>query len=150
MIKNRITLSPGARTLVSTMKKNNVYTALISGGFTHFTSKIAQELGFNESIANQFQIKNEKLTGMVEPPILDKDAKVDFTQSLTKRFGLSPMDVIAVGDGANDIGMLELVGSGVAMHAKKIVQSKAKIIVNHSDLSALLYIQGYNFNEFIN
>ena len=147
---NRITLSPGARTLISTMRKNNVYTALISGGFTHFTSKIAQELGFNESKANQFEIINEKLTGAVISPILGKEAKVDFIRTLTKKFGLSSIDVIAVGDGANDIGMLELAGSGVAMHAKEIVQSKANFIINHSDLSALLYIQGYNFNEFIN
>ena len=147
---NRITLSPGARTLISTMRKNNVYTALISGGFTHFTTKIAQELGFNESKANQFEIINQKLTGIVSPPIVGKDAKVDFIRTLTKKFGLSSIDVIAVGDGANDIGMLELAGSGIAMHAKEIVQSKAKIIINHSDLSALLYIQGYNFSEFIN
>ena len=147
---NRITLSPGARTLISTMRKNNVYTALISGGFTHFTTKIAQELGFNESKANQFEIRNQKLTGIVSPPIVGKDAKVDFIRTLTKKFGLSSIDVIAVGDGANDIGMLELAGSGIAMHAKKIVQSEAKVIINHSDLSALLYIQGYNFNEFIN
>lgn len=147
---NRITLSAGARTLISTMRKNNVYTALISGGFTHFTTKIAQELGFNESKANQFEIRNQKLTGIVSPPIVGKDAKVDFIRTLTKKFGLSSIDVIAVGDGANDIGMLELAGSGIAMHAKEIVQSKAKTIINHSDLSALLYIQGYNFNEFIN
>ena len=150
VIINRITLSPGARTLISTMRKNNVYTALISGGFTHFTTKIAQELGFNESKANQFEIRNEKLTGVVKSPILGKEAKVDFIRTLTKKFGLSSIDVIAVGDGANDIGMLELAGSGIAMHAKEIVQSKAKLILNHSDLSALLYIQGYNFNEFIN
>ena len=150
VMKNRITLSPGAKTLISTMQKNNVYSALISGGFTHFTSKIAQELGFNESKANQFEIINEKLTGVVISPILGKEAKVDFIRTLTKKFGLSSIDVIAVGDGANDIGMLELAGSGVAMHAKEIVQSKANFIINHSDLSALLYIQGYNFNEFIN
>ena len=147
---NRITLSPGARTLISTMRKNNVYTALISGGFTHFTTKIAQELGFNESKANQFEIRNEKLTGVVKPPILGKESKVDFIRTLTEKIGISSMDVIAVGDGANDIGMLELAGSGIAMHAKEIVQSKANIIINHSDLSALLYIQGYHFNEFIN
>ena len=150
VIINRITLSPGARTLISTMRKNNVYTALISGGFTHFTTKISQELGFNESKANQFEIRNEKLTGVVKSPILGKEAKVDFIRTLTKKFGLSSIDVIAVGDGANDIGMLELAGSGIAMHAKEIVQSKAKLILNHSDLSALLYIQGYNFNEFTN
>ena len=150
VMKNRITLSPGAKTLISTMQKNNVYSALISGGFTHFTSKIAQELGFNESKANQFEIINEKLTGVVISPILGKEAKVDFIRTLTKKYGLSYIDVIAVGDGANDIGMLELAGSGVAIHAKEIVQSKANFIINHSDLSALLYIQGYNFNEFIN
>ena len=143
-------MQTGAKTLISTMQKNNVYSALISGGFTHFTSKIAQELGFNESRANQFEIINEKLTGVVISPILGKEAKVDFIRTLTKKFGLSSIDVIAVGDGANDIGMLELAGSGVAMHAKEIVQSKANFIINHSDLSALLYIQGYNFNEFMN
>ena len=131
---SRITLSPGARTLISTMRKNNVYTALISGGFTHFTTKIAQELGFNESKANQFEIINQKLTGIVSHPIVGKDAKVDFIRTLTKKFGLSSIDVIAVGDGANDIGMLELAGSGIAMHAKEIVQSKVKTIINHLSL----------------
>ena len=150
VMMNRITLSPGARTLISTMRKNNVYTALISGGFTHFTSKIALELGFNESMANEFEIKSERLTGMVENPILGKEAKVNFIRNLARKFGLSTIDVIAVGDGANDIGMLELAGSGVAMHAKEIVQSKANIIINHSDLSALLYMQGYHSNDFEN
>lgn len=150
VINKRITLSPGAKTLISTMKRHNVYTALVSGGFTHFTSKIALELGFDESAANQFEIMNKNLTGIVGEPILGRDSKVAFMQTLTKKFGLSSRDVITVGDGANDIGMLELAGLGVAMHAKKIVQSKARAIINHADLSALLYLQGYHSDCFSN
>ena len=149
VIDERIWLSAGARTLISTLKKHNVYTALISGGFTHFSSKIASKLGFDEHHANRFIHMNKKLTGAVKDPILGRDSKVNIMRALSKKFALPTDSFIAVGDGANDIGMLQLAGSGVAMHAKKIVQSKSKIIINHSDLSALLYLQGYQSDDFI-
>lgn len=150
VLRDRITLSAGARTLISTMRENNSYTTLVSGGFSQFTSKIAQELGFHENRANHLEVKNNKLTGNVKYPILGKEAKVEVIKSLIKHFCLTPNDVIAVGDGANDIEMLAFAGIGVAMHAKKIVQDKADIIINHCDLSALLYLQGYNHKNFIN
>ncbi|MDA9123103.1 phosphoserine phosphatase SerB [Paracoccaceae bacterium] len=149
VLRDRITLSAGARTLISTMRENNSYTSLVSGGFTQFTSKIAHELGFHENRANHLEVENSKLTGNVKRPILGKESKVEVIKSLTKQLCLTPNDVIAVGDGANDIGMLAFAGTGVAMHAKKIVQEKADIIINHCDLSALLYLQGYEYNNFI-
>jgi phosphoserine phosphatase len=149
VLRNRITISAGARTLISTMRRNNSYTALVSGGFSQFSSKIAHKLGFHENRANHLEIKNNKLTGNVKHPILGKEAKVEVIKSLTKHFCLTPNDVIAVGDGANDIGMLEFAGTGVAMHAKKIVQDEANIVINYCDLSALLYLQGYDHKNFI-
>ena len=149
VLKNRIHLAAGAKTLISTMKKNESYTALVSGGFTHFTSKIAKDLGFHENVANQLEIKNCQLTGNVKLPILGKDAKVTVLKSLINRLNLSLSDTISVGDGANDIGMLRLAGLGVALHAKNIVQAEADIIINHCDLTSLLYIQGYHQDEFL-
>ncbi len=148
VIDERIFLSAGAKTLISTLKKHNVYTALISGGFTHFSSEIASKLGFDEYHSNELIHKNKKLTGTVKHPILGKDGKVGIMRALSKKFKLSTDQFIAVGDGANDIGMLQLAGSGIAIHAKKIVQSKAKIVINYSDLSALLYLQGYHSASF--
>lgn len=149
VIDQRICLAAGAKTLISTLKRYGVYTALVSGGFTHFSSKIASELGFDEYHANELILKNKKLTGAVKHPILDETAKVRIMIALSKKFDL-PLDrFIAVGDGANDIGMLQLAGSGIAMHAKEIVQSKSKIIINHADLSGLLYLQGYHSADFI-
>jgi len=149
VLTNRISISSGARTLLATMKKNNVYTALISGGFTHFTSHIAADLGFDKHMGNQLEISDSKLTGSVKEPILGKEAKVELLESLSKNLKVSYQHIISVGDGANDIGMLKLAGLGVALHAKPIVQSEANTIINHCDLTALLYLQGYHFNDFI-
>jgi len=149
VIAERITLMPGGKELVATMKANGAYCALVSGGFTQFTSKIATVLGFDENRANSFEIKAGKLTGDVIPPILGKEAKVEALNDVTSKHGLASSDVIAVGDGANDLGMLELAGSGVALHAKPIVAEQAQFRIDHGDLTALLYIQGYRQSDFI-
>ena len=149
VLNNRISIASGAQTLLATLKKNNVYSALISGGFTHFTSHIAAELGFDKHMGNQLEITDSKLTGSVKEPILGKEAKVELLESLSKSLKVSHRDIISVGDGANDIGMLNLSGLGVALHAKPIVQSEISTIINHCDLTALLYLQGYHFDDFI-
>lgn len=149
VLNNRIKIAPGARTLLATMIKNNVYTALISGGFTQFTSYVAANLGFDKHMGNELEVLDTKLTGIVKEPILGKESKIEFLNHLSKSFNISTQDIISVGDGANDIGMLKLSGLGVALHAKPIVQSEANTIINHCDLTALLYLQGYQFNEFV-
>lgn len=145
---NRITLMQGGKTLLATMKAHGAYAALVSGGFTDFTTRVARELGFDEHRANTLLQADGKLTGQVQEPILGRDAKVAALHEITERLGLTPADVIAVGDGANDLGMLSLAGTGVALHAKPSVQAECDIRINHGDLTALLYLQGYNRDEF--
>jgi phosphoserine phosphatase len=149
VIAKRITLTPGGMELIATMKAKGYYTALVSGGFTVFTSRIAATLGFDENRANILLEENGYLTGFVAEPILGKQAKVDALEDICARLGISPDEAMAVGDGANDLGMLHLAGSGVALHAKPAVAAEAKIEINHSDLSALLYIQGYRKTDFV-
>lgn len=144
VIKNRITLASGGKQLVATMKKHGGYCALVSGGFTLFTNPIGQEIGFDENRANILLTNNEKLSGLVQEPILGAEAKVDALNDIAKTKGLTPLDFIAVGDGANDLPMLKLAGTGIALHAKPNVAAQAKIKMNHSDLTALLYLQGYS------
>jgi len=149
VIAKRITLTPGGRELIATMKSKGHYTALVSGGFTVFTGPIAKTLGFDENRANVLLEDNGVLTGYVAEPILGKQAKVDALNDISEKLGISPKDALAVGDGANDLGMLQLAGSGVALHAKPTVAAQAKIQINHGDLSALLYIQGYRKTDFV-
>ena len=149
VLAKRITMMPGGATLVATMKANGAYTALVSGGFTAFTSAIAAKLGFDENRANTLVAENGTLTGTVTNPILGREAKVEALHDITKSRGLKPADVLAVGDGANDLGMLDLAGTGIALHAKPTVQEQAKHRINHGDLTALLYIQGYTKDEFV-
>ena len=148
VIDTRLTFMPGGKTLLATMKKHGAYTALISGGFTAFTSHVAQALGFHENRANTLLVSNGKLTGKVAMPILGKDAKVESLLRICSAHGLSHADVLAVGDGANDIPMQKAAGMGVALHAKPKVQEQAGFVVNHGDLTALLYLQGYQSDEF--
>lgn len=149
VLANRITLMPGGRALLGTMRAKGCYAVLVSGGFTAFTAKIAKDLGFHESRANTLLQEGGKLTGQVATPILGRDAKVAALHEITARLGISPFDVLAVGDGANDLGMLELAGSGVALHAKPSVAAVCDIRINFGDLSALLFLQGYHQNEFV-
>ena len=121
----------------------------MSGGFTAFTARVAAALGFDEDQANILVISNGVLTGEVVRPILGKAAKVQALQDITSRLGLLPTDVLAVGDGANDLGMLAVAGTGVALHAKPVVAAQCDVRINHGDLSALLFIQGYARSEFV-
>jgi len=149
VIEKRITLTPGGRELIATMKAKGYYTALVSGGFTVFTSRIAETLGFDENRANILLDADGRLTGEVAEPILGKQAKVDALVAISERLGISPDEAMAVGDGANDLGMLHLSGAGVALHAKPAVAAEAKIRINHGDLTALLYLQGYRKSDFV-
>jgi phosphoserine phosphatase len=149
VIAKRITLTPGGKELIATMKAKGYYTALVSGGFTVFTDPIAGRLGFDENRANILLDEGGYLTGTVAEPILGKQAKVDALVDISTRLGISTSEAMAVGDGANDLGMLHLAGAGVALHAKPVVSSQVKIRIDHADLTALLYIQGYRKTDFI-
>lgn len=149
VIKNRITLMSGGKTLVATMKKHGGYCALVSGGFTVFTGPISKEIGFDEHRSNLLLEEDGILTGQVGDPILGKQAKVDALNEISEKLGITPNDAVAVGDGANDLGMLQLAGSGVALHAKPTVAAQAKIKMDHADLTALLYLQGYRKSDFV-
>lgn len=149
VIRDRITLMPGGPVLLATMKANGAHAALVSGGFSAFTAKIAAQLGFDENRANTLLAEDGRLTGQVAEPILGKQAKVDALEDITARLGLTEDQVMAVGDGANDLGMLKRAGAGVALHAKPVVAAECDIRINHGDLTALLYIQGYAVEDFV-
>ena len=149
IMRDRITLMPGGKTLVTTMKAHGAYTALVSGGFRQFTSRVAARIGFHTNEANDLIIENGRLAGKVAEPILGKEAKLAALNHFTMLNGLTPADAIAVGDGANDIPMLQAAGMGVALHAKPKVQEAASLSINHGDLTALLYLQGYTKTQFV-
>ncbi len=148
VLTTRIKDRPGGRALVATMKAHGAYCALVSGGFTAFASSVADRIGFDEARANVLAEEEGRLTGEVIPPILGRDAKVSALTDLTERLGLTPSDAIAIGDGANDLGMLDLAGMGVAVHAKPAVAQACDLRISHGDLTALLYLQGYARSEF--
>lgn len=149
VLVERITYMPGGKELLATMKANGAYAALVSGGFTAFTASVAKSLGFDENRANTLLVEDGKLTGKAGRPILGKQAKVDALEEITKRLGLSENEVMAVGDGANDLGMLTRAGAGVALHAKPSVAAECEIRINHGDLTALLFVQGYKKADFV-
>lgn len=148
VLRDRITLMPGGRVLLATMKANGAYAALVSGGFTAFTSAVAETLGFDENRANTLHLEGGKLAGTVAAPILGKEAKLKALQEISARLGITPAEALAVGDGANDLPMLQAAGTGVALHAKPRVQAECAVRVNHGDLTALLYLQGYSRDDF--
>lgn len=148
VLRDRITLMPGGPVLLATMRAQGAYAALVSGGFTAFTAAIAARLGFHENRANTLLVEGGVLTGTVADPILGKEAKLQALEEITARLGITPEDAVAVGDGANDLPMLQRAGMGVALHAKPRVQADCDIRVNHGDLTALLYLQGYAREEF--
>ena len=148
VIRDRITLMPGGRVLLATMKAHGAYAALVSGGFTAFTAPIAEDLGFDENRANTLLVADGKLTGVVAAPILGSAAKVQALQDIAAGRGIGVDAAMAVGDGANDLGMLALAGTGVALHAKPVVAAQCDVRINHGDLTALLYLQGYARSEF--
>ncbi len=148
VIEKRIALTPGARTLVATMRANGALTCLVSGGFTLFTGRVGAMIGFDEHRGNTLIVEDGKLAGRVAEPILGRDAKLAALIELRNRLGLSPHDALAAGDGANDIPMLQAAGLGVAYHAKPKVAEAAHARIEHGDLTALLYCQGYARADF--
>jgi len=148
VIEKRITLTPGAKTLVATMRKNGAHTCLVSGGFTQFTEKIAAMIGFDEQRGNSLSVEDGKITGIVEP-ILGREAKLETLKELVARLKLRPEDTLVSGDGANDMPMLEAAGMGVAYRARPIVAEMADARIDFGDLTALLYLQGYKRDDFV-
>ena len=149
LLKERITMTPGGGTLVATMRANGAYACLVSGGFTLFTGPVGRKLGFDEDRANVLMVEEARLLGTVQEPVLGREAKLATLVELRERLGLQPAETIAVGDGANDLAMLGEAGLGVAFHAKPAVAAAAHARIEHGDLSALLYIQGYAAEEFV-
>lgn len=150
LIAERITLTPGGRTLVATMKAHGAHTCLVSGGFTLFAGPVSAMIGFDEAHATTLGIAGDRLTGTVKEPIVGKETKRATLVALRARFGLDPADTLAVGDGANDLAMLEEAGLGVAFRAKPKVAAAAQVRIDHGDLTALLYLQGFAASEFVN
>ncbi|QGY02119.1 phosphoserine phosphatase SerB [Methylobacterium mesophilicum SR1.6/6] len=149
LIAERLTLTPGGRTLVQTMRAHGARTCLVSGGFTLFTGPIAATIGFQEHRSNVLGVADGRLTGVVEDPIVGKAEKRAALIELRGTLGLGPPDTLAVGDGANDLDMLQEAGLGVAFRAKPAVAAAAQVRVEHGDLTALLYLQGYAAAEFV-
>jgi phosphoserine phosphatase len=149
VLKQRITPTPGGRELVMTMRAHGAYTCLISGGFTLFTNAVAETIGFQENRANELKVEDGKLSGKVAEPILGRAAKLATLIELRESFDLDEIDTLVTGDGANDLGMIEAACLGVAYHAKPAVAAAAAARIDHGDLTALLYIQGYRRDEFV-
>jgi phosphoserine phosphatase len=144
-----ITLTPGARALVATMRANGAHAALVSGGFTQFTQPVATRLGFHETFANHLEIIGDALSGRVIEPVQGREGKRLALETLRTKLGLTVAETLAVGDGANDLDMLREAGLGVAFHAKPKVAQAASARVDHADLSALLYVQGYRRDQIV-
>ncbi len=149
VLAERIRLNRGAHALVWTMRAAGATAILVSGGFTAFTDKIAAMAGFNENHANQLLVADGKLTGKVQEPILGRSAKLATLEDAIIRLGLKPEETLAVGDGANDLGMIRRAGLGVAYHAKPKVAEAAAARIDNGDLTALLYLQGYKRHQFV-
>lgn len=145
----RIRYMPGGASLIATMKAHGATCALVSGGFTYFTGMVKQALGFDFEAANVLKHDGHMLAGTVELPILGKEAKLATLERLCAERGLSPADAVTVGDGANDLPMLKAAGLGVAFHAKPVVAAEVSARIDHGDLTALLYLQGYRQNEIV-
>ncbi|HSM20256.1 MAG TPA: phosphoserine phosphatase SerB [Hyphomicrobiales bacterium] len=149
IIRDHISFAPGGRTLIATVKAHGTFTAIVSGGFTAFTGHVAEALGFDSHEANRLVIEDGRLTGRVAEPVLGQAAKVEALRRLITTLALAADAAIAVGDGANDIAMLQLAGLGVAFRGKPAVRAAADVRIDHADLTALLYLQGYRKAEFV-
>jgi phosphoserine phosphatase len=149
VLAERIRLTAGGPELVRTMKANGAYAALVSGGFTLFTGPVAAQIGFDENRANILEVEDGVLAGKVAEPILGKEAKLTALMELSRRFALSRHETLAIGDGANDLAMIGAAGLGVAYHAKPKVAAEADARIDHNDLTALLFAQGYRRSEFV-
>ena len=141
-------ITDGAHELVGTMRAHGAHCYLVSGGFTFLSGVIAHQLGFTDHHSNIMGISNGMLTGKAVPPILDQQAKRRFLEHYIKKFNLKPNDCLCVGDGANDIAMLQYAGMGVAFEGKPALRKKINLQLNHTDLTGLLYLQGYHSAEF--
>ncbi|MEM9972031.1 MAG: phosphoserine phosphatase SerB [Pseudomonadota bacterium] len=149
VFRDRITFASGGMSAVATMRAHGARAELVSGGFTAFTEKVAAALGFDGHRANVLEVCNGKLTGTVARPILGRDAKVSTLEALVAEMGIGDADVLAVGDGANDLGMLHRAGMGVALHAKPAVAEAVDLRITHGDLTALLWLQGYTADDVV-
>lgn len=147
--REQISYAPGGRALVQTMRAYGAYTALVSGGFTLFADYFAKRIGFDEATANVLEFENDTLTGTVARPIVGQDTKLEKLQSLAKTHELDLSQTMAVGDGANDLKMIKAAGMGVAIHAKPVVAAEAQYRFNHSDLTGLLFLQGFAEEDFV-
>lgn len=147
--RERITLAPGGRALVQTMKAYGAYTSLVSGGFSFFADYFAKRIGFDEAVANTLEFDGEMLTGTVASPIVDKDTKLHRLLDLAEERDIPIAETMAVGDGANDVDMIRAAGLGVALHAKPFVAAEAAARIDFGDLTALLYLQGYSDDEIV-
>ena len=144
----RVRLNPGARVLVRTMAAHGVCCVLVSGGFEAFSGLVAQAAGFAVHHANRLRVEQGRLTGAVEEPVLGREAKLQALQRHAAALGVGPEAVLALGDGANDLAMIEAAALGVAYRAKPVVAARADARLDHADLSALLYFQGYRVEVF--
>lgn len=148
LIADRITLTSGGRALVATMKAHGAHTCLVTGGFTLFSDRIGGMIGFHETRANRLAVADGKLSGIVAEPIFGREAKLAALIELRDKLKLAPRETMATGDGANDMAMIAEAGLGVAFHAKPAVAAMAQARIDHGDLTALLYVQGYRREEF--
>jgi phosphoserine phosphatase len=144
-----IELSPGAKTLVATMNAHGAYTALVSGGFTYFTDPVKATCGFQFAAGNELIIEDGKLAGAVTEPILGKEAKVEILNRLANEQGITAHDALTIGDGANDLGMIEAAGLGVAYYGKPVLTDAARVRIEYTDLRTALYFQGYSDAEIV-
>jgi phosphoserine phosphatase len=147
--KDRITLKTGARTLVQTMRHHGAYCILVSGGFGYFTQRIAERIGFHDHQANELAFENGRLTGEVCEPILGRSAKLETLKRLCSENNLEQCEVLAVGDGANDIKMIETAGLGVAFHGAEVLKERANACIDYGNLTTLLYVQGFAKSQFV-
>jgi len=145
----RVRLNPGARSLLATMRANGAHTMLVSGGFGYFTQRVAQAAGFHVERGNTLLDDGERLTGVVATPILGREAKLKALEEAVATLNIDFDESLAVGDGANDLAMIKKAGLGVAYHAKPVVAEAAGAAINHNDLTALLYLQGYSDDEIV-
>jgi phosphoserine phosphatase len=149
VIRERITLVPGGRTLVATMRAHGALTCLVTGGFTLFSDRIGQAIGFDETRANTLALEANQFAGTVTEPIFGREGKLQTLIELRDRLGLRQEETMAIGDGANDLAMIQEAGLGVAVHAKPLVSAAAAARIDHGDLTTLLYAQGYRRDEFV-
>jgi phosphoserine phosphatase len=147
--RDRIRLNPGAKALVATMKAHGAHTLLVSSGFTYFSARVAEAAGFDDHQSNVLLDDGKALTGAVREPIVGREAKLIRLEAEIARLGIDAADALAVGDGANDLAMIERAGLGVAYHAKPVVAAAAGASIAHNDLTALLYLQGYRDEEIV-